>query len=280
MHCNVSFLIRGKIIEAVIQICIRHIVNGFNNNNEKQHMKLIDTIQLIYKTPEHLCGYLPEKQAITCFFPLKTISSKHFSQLCEQGYRRSGAYMYRPQCTYCAACIPIRINAFEFFPSRSQKRCWNKNQDLMVIKKVAQFTEEHYWLYEQYITARHVGGDMFPPSKQQFIDFLCSGTSWCHFYELRRSDNTLVAVTVADTLMSGLSPLYTFFAITEDKRSLGTFCILWLIHQAKQQKLPFVYLGYWIKQCYKMSYKHHFKPYELLINETWIIPSVHSKQTS
>ena len=32
---------------------------------------------------------------------------------------------------------------------------------------------------------------------------------------------------------------------------------------------PYVYLGYWIKDCQKMNYKTDYRPIELYYNDKW-----------
>ena len=44
-----------------------------------------------------------------------------------------------------------------------------------------------------------------------------------------------------------------------------------LIEQAKKEKKKYLYLGYYIKECKKMSYKINFKPIEILKNQKWEI---------
>ena len=55
------------------------------------------------------------------------------------------------------------------------------------------------------------------------------------------------------------------------KKSLGTFLILNLIKLAKKQNKDYLYLGYYIEKCKKMSYKSKFEPLEILINNKWKI---------
>lgn len=238
--------------------------------------KSSDLESMCHVTPVHQCGYLPGEKACVQFIPLSVLADKaQFSFLNRSGYRRSGDYLYRPACQQCSACTPLRTISKQFIPSRSQQRCWKKNLDLSGSCTKAGLNQERYRLYEKYINIRHNDGEMFPPSVEQFTDFLCEGSKWCSFYEFRNKDKELLAVTVVDHLQEGIAPLYTFFdpdaALTQ--RGLGTFCVLWLINYAKHHDISYVYLGYWIEKCRKMVYKTKFKPYELLIQGQWCLPS-------
>jgi leucyl-tRNA---protein transferase len=50
---------------------------------------------------------------------------------------------------------------------------------------------------------------------------------------------------------------------------LGTFSILWQLEQCRRLGLPYLYLGYWIGQSAKMSYKGGFAPNEMLRHGRW-----------
>jgi len=223
-----------------------------------------------FTTPAHDCSYLDGKQAITLFAdPLAKIDKDLYSSLSAVGFRRSGTHIYRPYCQSCTACIPVRLPVKDFAPRRRHKRVLQANTDITVTTHAPALTEEYFNLYDRYITERHDDGDMFPASRDQFQSFLVDGRPEASFYEFRDSGK-LLAVAVADELNDGLSAIYTFFDPDEDARSLGVFAILWLIEQAGRLELDYLYLGYWIKQCQKMSYKMDYKPIELYVNNSWI----------
>ena len=75
--------------------------------------------------------------------------------------------------------------------------------------------------------------------------------------------------TGATALEDGLSAIYTFFDPEADKRSLGTFAILWQIDKARAMGLDYLYLGYWIRDCKKMAYKSEYRPLQLYVKSRW-----------
>ena len=222
-----------------------------------------------FSTPVHRCSYLEGRDAVTVFadprFPKTTAL---YSVLSRYGFRRSGSHIYRPQCPDCAACIPVRIPVREFVPRRRQRRILRRNEDLTVRAMAPELREEHFNLYRDYLAARHPGGGMDNPTPQQYTDFLIG--AWCDsvFYELRHRDR-LLAVAVVDRLDDGLSAVYTFFDPAEHRRSLGTQAVLWEIEECRRLGLDWLYLGYWIPGCAKMSYKRDFQPSEYFVDGNW-----------
>lgn len=224
---------------------------------------------IFFATPEHPCSYLTGRQATTMFVDPRARVDKHlYSQLTELGFRRSGSHYYRPHCRGCDACIPVRIPVQQFRPNRSQRRAWRDNHDIQCHMTPVSFREECYQLYDRYIRERHADGDMFPPSREQFSSFLVEGTPDGFFLEMRRGQK-LVGMAVVDVLNDGLSAIYTLFDPDEERRGLGTLALLWQIEEAQRRQLQHVYLGYWIRQCRKMSYKTRFRPIEQLVDGHW-----------
>ena len=226
-------------------------------------------LNFFISTP-HKCGYLDNRQSVSLFAdPEYPMTPEIYSILIDHGFRRSGNYVYRPECPRCRACIPVRIDVARFERKRSQQRVWKKNQDLTVHEAKPEYSEEHYDLYRRYQETRHGEGDMAKHDMQRYIDFLRSRWSNTVFYEFRLQ-NKLAAVAIVDFVTHGVSAFYTFFDPILEKRSLGTYAVLWQIERTRQLSLPWVYLGYWIKQCDKMNYKEQYQPLEMFVGEKWI----------
>ena len=224
-----------------------------------------------FTTAAHACSYIDDRQAITLFAdPEADMTAPIYSQLSDLGFRRSGNYVYRPQCQGCSACISVRIPVADFHPRREQRRCWQRNQDMTVTPVPVQWSEEHYTLYARYISARHREGDMYPPSPRQYREFLTSDWSDTELVEFRL-DGQLLIVAVTDSLENGLSAVYTFYDPEINTRSLGTFAILWQVEACRAKGLRSLYLGYWVRQAQRMRYKTKFRPLELLIENEWLL---------
>lgn len=225
----------------------------------------------IFATYPHECSYLEDREATTLFVdPAADIDSGAYARLSELGFRRSGTHLYRPHCKDCTACIPARIPVALFEPSRSQRRVLKANADLTVEQVSDISSDDYFELYARYISARHQDGDMYPPTRDQYDSFLnCEWQSTC--FAVFRDGDKVLAVAVLDEMENGLSAVYTFFDPDQPRRGLGRFAILWQIEYAKSLQLPAVYLGYWIKQCAKMSYKAEYRPLELYIKDDWVL---------
>ena len=232
--------------------------------------KIISSVRL-FRTSPHPCSYKESEQAATVFVDPDLVIDKAInSKLSDLGYRRSGAHLYRPDCDFCQACISCRVPVAEFQFNRSQRRILRRNESLRVVEKSDLTDYIAYDLYQRYINQRHLDGDMFPASLEQYETFIKTkmfDTRFFLFYE----QEELLAVSVVDFLEQGLSAVYTFFDPDQGQRSLGNFAILWQIKTCQKLGLPYVFLGYWIKGCGKMEYKSKFRPLEMLINGRWML---------
>lgn len=223
-----------------------------------------------YITPPHQCSYIEGRAARMVFLdPVKRIDTVTLSELSRQGFRRSGDFVYRPECTHCRQCLSARVRVADFKLSSSQKKALKANRDLRIVtRQTNHATDVHYQLYKRYIEVRHADGDMYPPSRDQFEKFLVESCTNSFFIEMWLADQ-LMAVATCDQLDDGISAVYTFFEPDMPQRSLGTFSILHQIEWAKIHGLPYVYLGYWVPNSPKMKYKSQYAPLEILIHGHW-----------
>lgn len=224
----------------------------------------------LHLSPEHACSYLPDHSArlVWVDHTQTALTTSLYAQLINQGFRRSGAQLYRPQCTNCQACIPLRVPVNKFIASRQQQRLLKKNSNWRLIDKPADFSDTHFALYSRYLKARHPNSSMRPEDQQAYTDMIQSFGSMTRLYEFWL-EHQLIAVAITDQLPQGLSAVYTFFDPNYAAFSPGSFAILQQMYQAQRMGLQYLYLGYWVEGCRKMAYKIAYQPAEVWQHNRW-----------
>jgi arginine-tRNA-protein transferase len=235
-----------------------------------------------YITAPQPCPYLPGKLERKLFTHLSNGRSPTLiDNLLRGGFRRSQNIAYMPYCDACSACVPVRILVDEFEPKRTLKRIRRANRDLEARRIGAVPTSEQYSLFRDYLDHRHSDGGMADMSVLDYAMMVEDSVVDTQLTEYRirtragesrekGGQNRLVGVTLFDRLSDGVSMVYSFYDPMLSDRSLGSYMILEHIEYARALGLPYVYLGYWIKDSPKMDYKTRFRPQERLTARGWV----------
>lgn len=227
-------------------------------------------ISLFTPTETHDCPYLGDRQALSQYVdPRLALNDVELSELSRLGFRRSGKLLYRPTCPGCMECLPVRLPVNEFVISRNMKRLLKRSYSWTLQVVNPSDADRYYNLYERYINERHSDGDMFPPNRKTFTEFLAEDFGNTR-YLTATENGELVGVLVFDRFDDGLSSVYCFYAPEREKDSIGTTLVIRLSQLAQALDLPYNYLGYYVKGCRKMDYKTRFKPIEVYHSGAWL----------
>lgn len=216
------------------------------------------------------CPYLPGRMERKVFTKLELAEGPALNDtLTHAGFRRSQSILYRPACERCSACKSARVPVAEFAPTRSQRRCLKRNDDLLRVEKPCEATPEQFAVLSRYLEARHGDGDMAGMDFFDFAGMIEDGAQRTEIVEYRDASGALVAAVLVDVLIDGYSLVYSFFDPEAEKRSLGALMILDHVRRAQAANLAYVYLGYWVQGSAKMDYKARYKPLEILEPAGW-----------
>ncbi len=232
-----------------------------------------------YHSPSMPCPYIKGLFEQQTFIKLSNDkATEEYNELSRAGFRRSHDTVYRPSCCKCNACKTVRIKVNDFKLNKNWQRILNKNKNISMKIINGKITDgeyigqldndEQFNLFSKYVTTRHMEGGMAAMSRDDYNNLLSSPVD-TNIIEFRDMQNKLVSGCIIDNLDDGISAVYSFFDINLVKNSLGSYMILKLIELANKHNLPYVYLGFIIKNNPKMIYKSRFKPLELFKNGLW-----------
>ncbi|AVO39106.1 arginyltransferase [Pukyongiella litopenaei] len=224
-----------------------------------------------YVTAPQPCPYLDGRMERKLFTALHGDNADRLNDsLSQQGFRRSQNVLYRPACAECSACMSARIDVSRFSPSKSQKRTLRRNAGLQRRATSPWATEEQYDLFRRYLDARHADGGMADMDMFEFAAMIEETPIRSRVIEYTDGETgALVGVSLTDVLDDGLSMVYSFFDPDRPQESMGTHMILDHVDIARENALPFVYLGYWVPGSRKMGYKAKFSGLDLYHGGEW-----------
>ena len=227
-------------------------------------------LQFFFGTLPQPCPYLPDRMESKIVTELAGVRARSLhEELSRAGFRRSHRLAYKPACTGCRACIPVRVRVADFSPSRSLRRVWRRNGDLTAEETPARASAEQFAVFARYQQWRHGDGGMAAMNFSDYRAMVEETPIDTMLVEFRDGDGRFFGASLTDRLSDGLSGVYKFFDPAERQRSAGTYIVLWHIERARALGLAYVYLGYWIADCRKMSYKARFRPIEALGPDGW-----------
>lgn len=217
----------------------------------------------------HDCPYLEgERATLPLKLPLGRLTPAEFDLLLEQGHRRSGPFLYRPECASCQACEALRVPVARFSPSRSQRNAVKKNVDVKVEVGAAQADAQRVSLYNRHKMMRgldHGEGPLDLRAYDQAYVESCTSTLEVRYLV----DEELIGLSILDVGQRAISSVYHCFEPAESRRSLGVFSVCKEIELCAEMGLEWYYLGLWVEECAQLAYKARYHPHERLINGVW-----------
>lgn len=154
------------------------------------------------------------------------------------------------------------------------QKCMDSSDQLDLVLEKSSFKEEAYQLYKKYqISIHHDTPEKL--TREQYENFLVKNSFVSNapyqgaYHQSWYFEGQLIAVGVLDILPNCLSSVYFFYDPDFSKWSLGTMSALVEINLASRlgshvPSLEYYYLGLYIDDCPKLSYKANFGPAQIL----------------
>jgi arginine-tRNA-protein transferase len=129
-------------------------------------------------------------------------------------------------------------------------------------------TPEKIELYTKYLRAKH--GEKKTGDARALETLLTLHCGYAGTIEMDYTlEGRLIAVGIVDEGRDSLSSNYFYYDTDFLERRLGVFSILSEIVLAGSMKKGYYYLGFYIEETEKMSYKRHFRPNQILEEGEW-----------
>ena len=230
---------------------------------------IFDGIEVITDYLESDCAYLAGQTSITEYNIISRPTIEMAEDYLDRGWRRFGKMFFRPNCTDCSKCIPLRVDLKNFKMTKSMRRAQNRNQDVRVEIGIPECTREHIKLHNMY--HRHQNKIKNWPhhniSATEYRMLFCEPMTFAREYRYFNSQNEMIAVGYVDELPTAFSSLYFFYNPEWAPLSPGIFSILTEINKAIADGADYYHLGYYVKGCPSMQYKLRFNRFDLLMGE-------------
>lgn len=214
------------------------------------------------------CSYFDDEVSDIRYRYISRCTKEDYQNMLEHGWRRFGKMHFVPECNQCNKCISMRIDVENYKFSRSEKRVFKKNFDTKIYIQPPSLTLDHLKLYDKYHfnMSQKKNWNYSPIEPAEYDRSYVQGKDEFTKEFLYVRDDKLIGVALVDILSKSISSIYCYYDHDYDELSLGKFSILAQIKIAKELNIPYIYLGYWIKDHFSMGYKQAYKPFEILKN--------------
>lgn len=187
------------------------------------------------------------------------VSPPQLDALLASGWRHFGTFFFRYNIgvyqSELRRVFPLRINLANFSSSKSQRKIVRKNQDLQIVIRPVEITEEKETLFAEH---KQRFEDNIPDSLYDFLDFDAAFVP-CKALEICVYENEkLLAVSFFDVGANSISSVYAIFEPSAATRSLGIFTMLLEIEYALKNAKEFYYQGYVYEGNSFYDYKKRF----------------------
>jgi leucyl-tRNA---protein transferase len=195
------------------------------------------------------------------------VTPHELDQFLAQGWRHFGTYFFRYSSLPDGLQIqPLRMCLADFTPNRSQRRSWQRNQDLITRVERALITPEYRRLFALHKT-RFLHN--IPDALEDFLG---------HHPERQPCDTRVIRVEHQQQLLAAhfidlaehsLSSVYSIYNPAWSERGLGIFTILKAIEYAKSLGKTWYYPGYATREPSHYDYKKSFAALEFFDWREW-----------
>jgi arginine-tRNA-protein transferase len=218
------------------------------------------------------CPYLEQKRAVNEHLLVRELSNADLEMLLSMGFRHFGDYFFRPICSHCRACIPIRVPVQQFKPSRSVRRLFNRNRFLTASMEKPVPSPKYFEIYKQH-KERFKGAGPAGEGTDDYVQYL---KSFYHPFSFNRmltikDGDKVIAVSHLDVTANIMSAIYCYFDKAYARYSPGKFAVYLELQIAARLGCRWLYLGYYIRENRHTNYKVQFKPNQVMADEhKWI----------
>lgn len=217
------------------------------------------------------CPYLPGRVArMPLYRQLSRLTLDETDDRFADAERRVGGCLYKTACPTCTACEGLRVPVATFTPSRSQRRVlrrWAGHSRVEV--GPATYSPEKLALFNRHKTERDLvsedDGEMSPLGYVSWLVHSCLHTVEMRYFY----DDALVGVGVVDVGRTSASSAYFYFDPDRSALSPGVFSAMQEIELCRRTGRDHLYLGLYVEDCGRLSYKGNYLPNERLVDGDW-----------